>query len=578
MATFYIDPTAGSGGDGSFGAPFDSWADVTWTAGNSYLQKRGTTFSGRITVGASGTSGSRIVVGVYDATSGEQVSDELGAAIVLANGDGTAPAINSARDFVSIIGLDAQNAGGTANLIRNGSDDGAVVEYCRASTGGGNGISLFQQSGTSCVARYNEACDNGTGSNGSGIALEGTPAVSWSGVDISGNVCDRNKKAGIWLIPYDDVTKFVGLQAVGNFCRDNVADAGLRITANADSGSVASNVCTGNIYGIELGPYATGTRLTKLELLGNTCTGNRRFGIHLVKATGWIVRANTCSQNGEDLTPWYGRGIEVVGASGQLCAGQLFDNDCHENYNYGGSADNGTEGTGIGIDDYCGDVVVRGNRCYRNEGGGIQCNPNGAGGTVTVEGNLLIDNYRVDATRAAAAGWQATSHVFAQISLGDTQNNMLVRGNTLISNNVSTCWYGVSENNGAAGTGTDVRNNTIVGHSVAGLKVRTGITRTHNAFSGNAKNVESNADTTTLSDGTSAVTAAPLLTSTGVPMTSSPVIGAGTHLGYTTDNDRRQRSNPPSIGAYEGPVTRTAATARTAATTASAATAREERT
>lgn len=66
MTTFYIDPSANVNGDGSIESPFNSWDNVTWTAGNSYLQKAGTTFNGQISIGASGNSlQSRIYLGKY---------------------------------------------------------------------------------------------------------------------------------------------------------------------------------------------------------------------------------------------------------------------------------------------------------------------------------------------------------------------------------------------------------------------------------------------------------------------------------------------------------------------------------
>ncbi len=68
MATFYIDPTANSGGDGSLSTPFNSWASVTWTAGNTYLQKAGTVYNGsvgRITISTTGTQASPITLSSY---------------------------------------------------------------------------------------------------------------------------------------------------------------------------------------------------------------------------------------------------------------------------------------------------------------------------------------------------------------------------------------------------------------------------------------------------------------------------------------------------------------------------------
>lgn len=46
MTTFYIDPSAPGTGDGLLANPFRSWTSVSWAPGNTYLQKRGTTYVG----------------------------------------------------------------------------------------------------------------------------------------------------------------------------------------------------------------------------------------------------------------------------------------------------------------------------------------------------------------------------------------------------------------------------------------------------------------------------------------------------------------------------------------------------
>ena len=53
------------------------------------------------------------------------------------------------------------------------------------------------------------------------------------------------------------------------------------------------------------------------------------------------------------------------------------------------------------------------------------------------------------------------------------------------------------------------------------------------------------------------ITADPLLTADYKPTASSPLLGAGTHLGYTRDINRKQRPNPPAIGAYDAATMRT---------------------
>jgi len=46
QTTFYIDPTySGSPQNGTIENPYSSWTQFTITNGNTYLQKRGTTFT-----------------------------------------------------------------------------------------------------------------------------------------------------------------------------------------------------------------------------------------------------------------------------------------------------------------------------------------------------------------------------------------------------------------------------------------------------------------------------------------------------------------------------------------------------
>ena len=66
MTTYYIDPDLGTGtGDGSIGDPFKSWSEATFSSGNSYLQKAGSTFIGNVQINAHGSSGNEIVISTY---------------------------------------------------------------------------------------------------------------------------------------------------------------------------------------------------------------------------------------------------------------------------------------------------------------------------------------------------------------------------------------------------------------------------------------------------------------------------------------------------------------------------------
>ena len=71
ITTFYIDPqnTNDASEDGSIEHPYDSWSDISWEEGNSYLQKKGTTanegkiniYANNVTLGAYGEGESPVI-------------------------------------------------------------------------------------------------------------------------------------------------------------------------------------------------------------------------------------------------------------------------------------------------------------------------------------------------------------------------------------------------------------------------------------------------------------------------------------------------------------------------------------
>ena len=63
-ATYYVDPSRATNGEGSEASPFNTFTGVTWT-GNDFVIKAGTTYTGTITVGASGTAEDHITIGRY---------------------------------------------------------------------------------------------------------------------------------------------------------------------------------------------------------------------------------------------------------------------------------------------------------------------------------------------------------------------------------------------------------------------------------------------------------------------------------------------------------------------------------
>lgn len=122
-ATIYVDPACANNGDGTATAcagapagagPYNTWASVTFADGNTYAQNRGTTFTGQVTIAASGASAtSRITMDAYG-SGADPIIDGTGSQFGLY--------INGARSHITIQNYEVfgVNAGGSANrfLVR----------------------------------------------------------------------------------------------------------------------------------------------------------------------------------------------------------------------------------------------------------------------------------------------------------------------------------------------------------------------------------------------------------------------------------------------------------------------------
>ncbi len=87
MATIYVDPSLLTNGDGTFETPYNTWAAVTWTAGNTYLQKENTVYNAEVTISNPGTVNARIYVGTYLSADGSITTNKGKQAKII--GDGT---------------------------------------------------------------------------------------------------------------------------------------------------------------------------------------------------------------------------------------------------------------------------------------------------------------------------------------------------------------------------------------------------------------------------------------------------------------------------------------------------------
>jgi hypothetical protein len=118
----------------------------------------------------------------------------------------------------------------------------------------------------------------------------------------------------------------------------------------------------------------------------------------------------------------------------------------------------------------------------------------------------------------------------------------LVHGNVFAGHGT-----GIRVNVSPAAGSITFKNNLVVGN-VVGIDDDSEATVSTNAW---WQNTTDNANGALSAVDAAAVTSDPLLTADYRPLPGSPLIGAGTHTGYTTGMDRNQRFNPPTIGAYE---------------------------
>ena len=167
---------------------------------------------------------------------------------------------------------------------------------------------------------------------------------------------------------------------------------------------VTSNTCNNNyVDGMVFGSFSGLAASNNVTALGTpviTMAKRESWSALAVDGLSQTILAITTEQTCGNR---YGRGIELFGGSTKPGGpGIVCYNECSYNYNYGGVVNNGTEGVGIGFDDYHRDIRVYGNLLVRNEGNGIQMNPVGASGSSSAYGNILIDNFSAPLSRSAS--------------------------------------------------------------------------------------------------------------------------------------------------------------------------------
>lgn len=500
MATFYIDPTAGSGGDGSEGDPFDSWADVTWTAGNTYLQKAGTTFSGGIVVGASGTNGNPITIGRY--------------------GDGADPIVTNGS------GTGLQSAG--VNYIN--------ISDFRATGCSSHGMNLR---GSNC--NFEDLLSDYNGGSGVNINM----GVSWSNTNYRRVVCHGNVDHAFGN---SGVTASVTISNIlfedchfGGSTGSGKHGLVMQFLAGASGATMANITVRGGVFSDNTGaginirnqhdtyPGASDYYNTNVRIIGATCNDNGAGGITLTRSVGGTVRGCTCNGNGALSTLG---GIWFGGCTGFV----VEDNYCADN------TTPGIDGAGIFDDQYNVNSIVRRNRVYRSAGSSAEAYYSGYGIAVY---NTAGSRHQSNLVVGCRHGYWI-SHA----SLSDCE----IDGMTVIDSELTS----ISVDNGAADGVVTLVNNCTVG-GVYGIDADPrgdGVTLA--AESNNNAYGASDANFNGFTPDASDTQVDPQLTADYRMKPSSPLLQAGTFISYAhRDINGVQRPNPPSIGAYDVATMRT---------------------
>jgi parallel beta-helix repeat protein len=389
MATYYIDPSApGAGpGAGTLASPFKSWTSVTWAPGNTYLQKRGSTYQGVFRLSAGGTASQRITVGAYYRSDGgddparpKPVIVLPGAPTTQANGASIAVRTQE-RDYVTYRNLDIRNTAlpeaSDVAIIWLGNncvfDNISLSSNCA-------GVYIFGKQHVTVSNCVLDVIRNAAAYANHGILVAG--ATTLDDIRLLNNTIRHRgggtaSSHGIRCETYNNAAFLTNLVIRGNRVSPPPGTA-----YNPNRGAIgiylvqgtAAMVDRNTVSGMLVGIFMTSGERSYVG--NNNCSANMNFGIHVTGlAKSYLIENNVCNGNGGLLSPtYYGRGIELTSAAGPdaVSGHTIRYNTCRFNQNYGGPLDNGSEGVGIGLDNGTRACAVYGNVVSNNEGNGIQ--------------------------------------------------------------------------------------------------------------------------------------------------------------------------------------------------------------
>lgn len=288
MATIYIDPSAAVNGTGTLASPFNTWASVSWVAGNAYLQKADTEWNGKVAVSTGGSGeDSRVTLGAY--------------------GSGNKPRINGAgfdrciavafgQHYVTIQDLELFGPDtGTRRCVSIGSTNAAVSNFCTvqrckvhhpvaSASADSNGISGF---GSNVLIQDNEIY---------GIPTDGIWFSGPNAQVLRNKIYDvglDGRLAGDCIQIYGDATLGCGnAQVKGNYCDHRVGSFKQCIIVQdqgtGTGGEVSGNTCLMADYDGVTNNNAIFTEVTGILVRKNKIIGGR-YGVFLNKGGSFAI-------------------------------------------------------------------------------------------------------------------------------------------------------------------------------------------------------------------------------------------------------------------------------------------------
>lgn len=380
MAIWYVNPAIAPAaesdsflGQYGLGKLRDTWADVTWTPGDKYFAAADTVFPGQIALGASGTSGNPIVIGMYG----------NGAKPVIGVGVQDALFI-SARQYIDVSDLDLRGSTRHGAYIRTNGSNITTINLRRVKARGNSNNGFFLDGVVLTAALSNvlfeecEAYDNGEhGFDTLGIVQ----SINWKRC-VAGRNGYRVLGHGFSLHPFiaGNITSGWTLVSGNVYSRPTSASENVQKVANiTDDVTLTKNPGAGASVGLNQWDQATPGDLLYINIGANPNTKTTAF-----------KRA--------PHGPFYYEG----------CVS-------YENSTKAGPG----EGHGFAADDMSDSATYEDCHAYDNEGAGLQCQ---------WSDNVVQRN--CTASRNRLSGFRTTGHtngltVDRCISVGNTDHGFL---------------------------------------------------------------------------------------------------------------------------------------------------------